>query len=124
MASKLQSSLTLSFKDLQWPPKLQSFNNGGFAGEMMKKQRRNAWRGSPRPGVPRGWKMCPADFLVPRASPDLGASGQAYRVAQKLGPLSLFCCSGLVLARFSTVEHRSNIVWSRLNFPVHCVSVS
>ncbi|KAD2805433.1 hypothetical protein E3N88_38810 [Mikania micrantha] len=29
-----------------------------------------------------------------------------------------------VLARFSTVEHRSSVVWTPLSFPVHCVTVS
>ncbi|KAD4586407.1 hypothetical protein E3N88_24008 [Mikania micrantha] len=64
MASKLQSSSTLSFKDLQWLPKLQSFNNGGFAGEMMKKQRRIAHCQGSGSGVAPGPKVRPTKPIL------------------------------------------------------------
>ncbi|KAC9741846.1 hypothetical protein E3N88_45308 [Mikania micrantha] len=43
----------------------------------------------------------------PRGSPEFMSLGQALRLAYFSGPISLFCCYGPILTRFSTVEHRS-----------------
>ncbi|KAD5318130.1 hypothetical protein E3N88_18076 [Mikania micrantha] len=84
--------------------------NGGFLGEMVVIQRRIAWRGSPKPGVPRGWKMCPADFLVSRASPGEVCWVWAYRLGLQASPISPISSFRLVFRLFHAYNSSFNIV--------------
>ncbi|KAD5960196.1 hypothetical protein E3N88_11668 [Mikania micrantha] len=52
--------------------------------------------------------------FLPRASPDVGVSGQAYRLACFSSPISLFLLFWPDLARFSIIGRRSSVVWTLL----------